>query len=114
MALSGNGGAAPAETAKTVTKAKEIVAKMGRKPGYAISLLQKIQKRRSYLPQNLGEAVLAEGDIPVSNLYGLRHFTRGFGLSPGGNISSGCVMGRPLMRLARASVRRSSPRSWVE
>jgi NADH-quinone oxidoreductase subunit E len=65
-------------------EAKEIVGKVGREPEYAIPLLQEIQKRHSYLPRDLVEAVSAEAGIPVSNLYGVATFYSQFRFKPQG------------------------------
>lgn len=72
----GNGGSA--------AEAKDIVEKVGRDPEYAIPLLQEIQKRHSYLPQDLVEAVSCEAGIPVSNLYGVATFYSQFRFKPQG------------------------------
>jgi NADH-quinone oxidoreductase subunit E len=80
MACCGNGAAALAH------EAKEIVQKIGKEPEYAIPLLQEIQKRHSYLPQDLVEAVSAEAGIPVSNLYGVATFYSQFRFKPQGKF----------------------------
>lgn len=74
----GNDGAALA------VEAKDIVSKIGREPEYAIPLLQEIQRRHSYLPQDLVEAVSAETGIPVSNLFGVATFYSQFRFKPQG------------------------------
>jgi NADH-quinone oxidoreductase subunit E len=83
MACCGKCGA-PRETAETEAEAKDIVARVGRGGEYAIPLLQEIQKRHSYLPQNLVEAVSAETGIPVSNFYGIATFYSQFRFKPRG------------------------------
>ena len=65
-------------------EAREIVAAIGSAPEFAIPLLQEIQKRHSYLPQNLVEAVAAEADMPVSSLYGVATFYSQFRFRPQG------------------------------
>jgi NADH-quinone oxidoreductase subunit E len=75
-------GAAPEKTA--AKEAQDIVAKVGREPEYAIPLLQEIQRRHSYLPRNLMEAVSAEAGIPASNLYGVATFYSQFRFKPQG------------------------------
>ncbi|MDR0640033.1 MAG: NADH-quinone oxidoreductase subunit NuoE [Spirochaetaceae bacterium] len=79
-----NTASAPEKTAKMTTEAKEIVGKVGKEPEYAIPLLQEIQRRHSYLPQDLVEAVSAEAGIPVSNLYGVATFYSQFRFKPQG------------------------------
>ncbi|MDR1470140.1 MAG: NADH-quinone oxidoreductase subunit NuoE [Spirochaetaceae bacterium] len=83
MACCGNGGALEKTASKTI-EAKEIVEKVGKEPEYAIPLLQEIQKRHSYLPQDLVEAVSAEAGIPVANLYGVATFYSQFRFKPQG------------------------------
>ncbi|MDR2344114.1 MAG: NADH-quinone oxidoreductase subunit NuoE [Spirochaetaceae bacterium] len=65
-------------------EAREIVVKIGREGEYAIPLLQEIQRRHSYLPKELVEAVAAEADIPVSALYGVATFYSQFRFKPQG------------------------------
>jgi NADH-quinone oxidoreductase subunit E len=72
------------EASKKANEAKDIVAKIGKTPEYAIPLLQEIQRRYSYLPQDLVEAVSAEAGIPVSNLYGVATFYSQFRFKPQG------------------------------
>jgi NADH-quinone oxidoreductase subunit E len=67
-----------------VNEAKEIAGKVGKEPEYAIPLLQEIQKRHSYLPEDLVKAVSAETGIPVSNLYGVATFYSQFRFKPQG------------------------------
>jgi NADH-quinone oxidoreductase subunit E len=65
-------------------EAKEIVANVGCSPEYAIPLLQEIQRRKSYLPQELVEAVANEANIPVSSLFGVATFYSQFRFKPQG------------------------------
>jgi NADH-quinone oxidoreductase subunit E len=65
-------------------EAREIVTAIGSAPEFAIPLLQEIQRRHSYLPQNLVEAVAAEADMPVSSLYGVATFYSQFRFKPQG------------------------------
>jgi NADH-quinone oxidoreductase subunit E len=65
-------------------EAKEIVGRVGREPEYAIPLLQEIQRRHSYLPRDLVEAVSAEAGIPVSDLFGVATFYSQFRFKPQG------------------------------
>jgi NADH-quinone oxidoreductase subunit E len=65
-------------------EAREIVTAIGSAPEFAIPLLQEIQRRHSYLPQNLVEAVAAEADMPVSSLFGVATFYSQFRFKPQG------------------------------
>jgi NADH-quinone oxidoreductase subunit E len=65
-------------------EAREIVTAIGSAPEFAIPLLQEIQKRHSYLPQNLVEAVAEEAGIPVSSLFGVATFYSQFRFKPQG------------------------------
>jgi NADH-quinone oxidoreductase subunit E len=78
MACCGNDGAVFA------SEAKEIADKVGKEPEYAIPLLQEIQKRHSYLPKELVEAVAVATGIPVSNLFGVATFYSQFRFKPQG------------------------------
>lgn len=64
--------------------AREIVAAVGRDPEYAIPLLQEIQKRHGYLPEELLEAVACESGIPPADLYGVATFYSQFRFVPQG------------------------------
>jgi NADH-quinone oxidoreductase subunit E len=65
-------------------EAKEIVGGVGREPECAIPLLQEIQRRHSYLPQDLVEAVAAEAGIAVADLFGVATFYAQFRFRPQG------------------------------
>lgn len=65
-------------------EAKEIVVAIGREPEYAIPLLQEIQRRHSYLPIDLMEAVAEVSGIPSSKLYGVATFYSQFRFTPQG------------------------------
>ena len=67
-----------------LTEAKEIVAAIGSEPEYAIPLLQEIQRRHSYLPEDLIEAVAEETGIPASKLFGVATFYSQFRFTPQG------------------------------
>jgi NADH-quinone oxidoreductase subunit E len=69
---------------KVSAEAREIVGKTGKAAESAIPLLQEIQKRHSYLPKGLVEAVSREAGIPVSNLYGVATFYSQFRFKPQG------------------------------
>lgn len=66
------------------TEAKEIIAGIGSSGEYAIPLLQEIQRRHSYLPKDLVEAVARETNIPLSELYGVATFYSQFRFKPQG------------------------------
>ncbi|MDR3148348.1 MAG: NADH-quinone oxidoreductase subunit NuoE [Treponema sp.] len=78
MACCDNDGAACA------SEAKAIADKIGRAAEYAIPLLQEIQRRHTYLPRELVEAVSAETGIPLSNLFGVATFYSQFRFKPQG------------------------------
>lgn len=65
-------------------EAREIVASVGSEPEYAIPLLQEIQRRHSYLPEELVEAVAEESGIPSSRLFGVATFYSQFRFTPQG------------------------------
>jgi NADH-quinone oxidoreductase subunit E len=73
-----------ADCAALADEAREIAGKVGKEPEYAIPLLQEIQKRHSYLPEGLVEAVSAETGIPVSDLFGVATFYSQFRFKPQG------------------------------
>lgn len=79
MAQNSIGGAQAA-----VSEARDIVAGIGGEPEFAIPLLQEIQRRHTYLPQQLVEAVAAESGIPVASLYGVATFYSQFRFKPQG------------------------------
>ncbi|MDR1985789.1 MAG: NADH-quinone oxidoreductase subunit NuoE [Treponema sp.] len=72
------------ETIPLAIEAREIVKGIGSAPEYAIPLLQEIQRRRRYLPQDLVEAVSQESHIPLSTLYGVATFYSQFRFKPQG------------------------------
>ncbi|MDR2398038.1 MAG: NAD(P)H-dependent oxidoreductase subunit E, partial [Spirochaetaceae bacterium] len=74
----------PSEPIPLVKEAQEIVKKVGSAPEYAIPLLQEIQRRYRYLPQDLVEAVAKESRIPLSTLYGVATFYSQFRFKPQG------------------------------
>jgi NADH-quinone oxidoreductase subunit E len=65
-------------------EAKEIAGKIGKAPEYAIPLLQEIQRRHTYLPKDLVNAVAEETGIPIANLYGVATFYSQFRFKPQG------------------------------
>ncbi|MDR1030866.1 MAG: NADH-quinone oxidoreductase subunit NuoE [Treponema sp.] len=65
-------------------EARELVGAIGSAPEYAIPLLQEIQRRHSYLPQDVVEAVSLETGIPVSTLFGVATFYSQFRFKPQG------------------------------
>ncbi len=65
-------------------EAVDIVQKIGAEQEKVIPLLQEIQKRHSYLPEDLVEAVAEEIDVPVSDIYGVATFYSQFRFTPMG------------------------------
>ncbi|MDR2864801.1 MAG: NADH-quinone oxidoreductase subunit NuoE [Spirochaetaceae bacterium] len=65
-------------------EARDIVTGIGRTSEFSIPLLQEIQKRHSYLPEDLVEAVSKESGIPLSDLYGVATFYSQFRFKPQG------------------------------
>ena len=75
----------PNSTAESVLdEAKAIVEKIGSEREKVIPLLQEIQKRRSYLPEDLVEAVAKEIDVPIADIYGVATFYSQFRFTPMG------------------------------
>ena len=77
-----------------VQEAQEIVGALGSKPEAAIPLLQEIQRRHNYLPEDLMEAVAKESGIPASRLFGVATFYSQFRFTP---------QGKHLIRLCRGT-----------
>ncbi len=65
-------------------EAREIVALVGSGPDKVIPLLQEIQKRHNYLPEDLVEAVAEEINVPVADIYGVATFYSQFRFTPMG------------------------------
>ena len=65
-------------------EAKDIVDHIGRGAGKVIPLLQEIQKRHNYLPEELVEAVSREIEVPVADIYGVATFYSQFRFTPMG------------------------------
>lgn len=65
-------------------EAKEIVAAIGAEPEFAIPLLQEIQRRHTYLPESLMEAVAEVSGIPIARLFGVATFYSQFRFTPQG------------------------------
>ncbi len=65
-------------------EAEDIVREIGAEQEKVIPLLQEIQKRHSYLPEDLVEAVAQEIDVPVSDIYGVATFYSQFRFTPMG------------------------------
>ncbi|MDR2394691.1 MAG: NADH-quinone oxidoreductase subunit NuoE [Treponema sp.] len=55
-------------------EAKELVGTIGSSQEYTIPLLQEIQRRHSYLPRDLVEAVSKETGIALSHFFGVATF----------------------------------------
>ncbi len=66
------------------SEARAIIHEIGGDPEMAIPLLQEIQKRHGYLPEDVLEAVACESDIPVADLYGVATFYSQFRFVPSG------------------------------
>jgi NADH-quinone oxidoreductase subunit E len=67
-----------------IKEAREIVGAVGGEPEMAIPLLQEIQKRHGYLPEDVLEAVACESGIPAADLYGVATFYSQFRFVPSG------------------------------
>lgn len=67
-----------------LNEAREIIELVGGEPEKSIPLLQEIQKRHGYLPEEVLEAVSRVTDIPVSDLYGVATFYSQFRFTPSG------------------------------
>ncbi len=65
-------------------EARQIVKEVGSEPEKVIPLLQEIQKRHSYLPDDLVEAVADVMEVPASNIYGVATFYSQFRFTPMG------------------------------
>ncbi|RKX93161.1 MAG: NADH-quinone oxidoreductase subunit NuoE [Spirochaetes bacterium] len=65
-------------------EAREIVALIGSGSDKVIPLLQEIQKRHNYLPEDLVEAVADEIKVPVADIYGVATFYSQFRFAPMG------------------------------
>lgn len=65
-------------------EARDIVSEVGGAPEMAIPLLQEIQQRHGYLPEDVLEAVACESGIPVADLYGVATFYSQFRFVPSG------------------------------
>ena len=67
-----------------VDEAREIVTLIGSGSDKVIPLLQEIQKRHNYLPEDLVEAVADEIKVPVADIYGVATFYSQFRFAPMG------------------------------
>lgn len=65
-------------------EARDIITEIGGEPEMAIPLLQEIQNRHGYLPEEVLEAVACESGIPVADLYGVATFYSQFRFVPSG------------------------------
>ena len=65
-------------------EAKEIIHDIGNEPEKTIPLLQEIQRRRGFLPEELLEAVATETGMPISDIYGVATFYSQFRFTPSG------------------------------
>lgn len=65
-------------------EARQIVKDVGSEPEKVIPLLQEIQNRHSYLPDDLVEAVADVMEVPASDIYGVATFYSQFRFTPMG------------------------------
>ncbi|MEW5815605.1 MAG: NADH-quinone oxidoreductase subunit NuoE [Spirochaetota bacterium] len=63
---------------------RDIIQSIGGEPEKVIPLLQEIQKRHGYLPEELLETVAGEIGVPVSDMYGVATFYAQFRFVPQG------------------------------
>jgi len=68
----------------TLKEARDIVGQIGSDPEKVIPLLQEIQNRHNYLPEDLVEAVALEIGVPVADIYGVATFYSQFRFTPMG------------------------------
>lgn len=71
-------------TGAVLEEARNIVEQIGSEPEKVIPLLQEIQKRHNYLPEDLVEAVAVEINVPVADIYGVATFYSQFRFTPMG------------------------------
>lgn len=72
-------------------EAREIVTQVGSAKEKVIPLLQEIQSRRGYLPEDMIEAVADQAGIPASEIYGVATFYSQFRFTPmGKNLIKVC------------------------
>lgn len=62
----------------------EIMNRQGYEPSSLIAVLQDIQKRRRYLPQDALRLVSARLNLPLTRVYGIATFYKAFSLKPRG------------------------------
>jgi NADH-quinone oxidoreductase subunit E len=65
-------------------EARQIVKQVGSEPEKVIPLLQEIQNRHSYLPDDLVEAVAEVMEVPAADIYGVATFYSQFRFTPMG------------------------------
>ena len=68
----------------TIEEARDIVAAVGSTRDKVIPLLQEIQKRHGYLPEDMIEAVAEEIGVPSSEIFGVATFYSQFRSTPMG------------------------------
>ena len=76
-----------------VTSVDKLCEECADDRGAIVELLQAIQTEEQYLPRDTLERVSENLEIPLSQLYGLATFYRGFSLSPRGKHQLTCCMG---------------------
>jgi len=75
-------------------EAQDIVNKVGSEPEKVIPLLQEIQNRHSYLPDDIVEAVADVIKVPAADVYGVATFYSQFRFTP---------MGEHLIRVCKGT-----------
>ncbi len=81
-------------TNAVLEEAQEIVNEIGSEPEKVIPLLQAIQNRHSYLPDDLVEAVADVINVPAADVYGVATFYSQFRFTP---------MGKHLIRVCKGT-----------
>jgi NADH-quinone oxidoreductase subunit E len=65
-------------------KLLDIIEKHSAEEGALLNLLLEVQERYNYLPQGALEEISETMDIPLSRLFGMASFFKGFSLTPRG------------------------------
>ena len=76
-----------------MTERAGVVERSPAKPGELLALLQEIQARYSYLPEEALRSVAAETGRSLVEIYGMATFYRGFSLKPRGKHLVTCCLG---------------------
>lgn len=73
-------------------KLVEILDKWNSRPNFLIEILQDIQKGYHYLPEEILKSTSEELDVPLSQIYHIATFFKGFSLIPRGeHLIQACV-----------------------